>query len=91
MGTQELLDRVAHQVRSHCAAKGYVSGPHWNPLTPRDSVAAFAMAQALFQGGRFDDYVAIAPEGHVYGYFFERLGARAGRTHQTLPQLLENP
>jgi hypothetical protein len=74
MVSQRLLDRVAENIRSHCAAKGYVSGPNWNPLTPQDSVAAFAMARWLQQSGRFDDYLAVAPEGHVFGYFFERLG-----------------
>jgi hypothetical protein len=51
-----------------------MGGPGWNPLAPRDSVAAFQMARDLVRGGRFDHYVAVAPEGHVYGYFFERLG-----------------
>ena len=74
MVSQELLDQIAEDIRGHCAGKGYVSGPNWNPLTPRDSVAALAMARALTQQGRFDAYLAIAPEGHVYGYFFERLG-----------------
>src|SRR5262245_46730976 len=70
----DLLNRVAAVVRRHCAARGYVEGPGWNPLAPRDSVAAYQMARALVQGGGFDGYVAVAPEGHVYGYFFERLG-----------------
>jgi len=76
MISQPLLDRVSDNIRGHCAAKGYVRGPNWNPLTPWDSVAALAMARSLRQSGRFDDYVAIAPEGHVYGYFLERLGSR---------------
>jgi hypothetical protein len=76
MVPRELLDRVAEDIRRYCAAKGYVAGPNWNPLVPWDSVAAFAMAKALVSSGQFDDYLAIAPEGHVYGYFFERLGAR---------------
>lgn len=74
MVSQQLLDRISDNVRGHCAGKGYVRGPNWNPLTPWDSVAALAMARSLQQSGRFDDYVAMAPEGHVYGYFFERLG-----------------
>jgi hypothetical protein len=76
MVSQHLLDFIAGEVRRHCAVKGYVSGPNWNPLTPRDSIAALAMARSLLRAGRFDHYLAIAPEGHVYGYFFERLGAR---------------
>jgi hypothetical protein len=76
MALSELLDLAHADIRAHCAAKGYVSGPHWNPLVPQDSVAALGMARWLLESGRFDDYIAVAPEGHVYGYFFERLGAR---------------
>ena len=75
MVTQQLLDRVSEDVRRHCAARGYVSGPNWNPLTPRDRVAALAMAKSLVAAQLFDHYLAIAPEGHVYGYFFERAPA----------------
>jgi hypothetical protein len=76
MVSPELLHRVADKIRRHFAALGYVRGPNWNPLTAWDSVAAFAMARQLVQSGQFDDYVAIALEGHVYGYFFERTGVR---------------
>ncbi len=71
-----LLEQIAEAVRGHCAAKGYIRGPNWNPLVPHDSIAALAMARILTGPGRFDHYLAIAPEGHVYGFFFERLGAR---------------
>lgn len=76
MVSKELLRRVADEARQHCAAKGYLSGPNWNPLVPYKSVAAFAMAKRLTESGDFDAYVAVAPEGHVYGYFFERFGVR---------------
>ncbi len=33
------------------------------------------MAQHLTQEVTFDRYIAVAPEGHVYGYFFEHFGA----------------
>jgi hypothetical protein len=75
MVSTELLEQVARAVRDHCTAKGYVRGPHWNPLTPQDSVAALGMAWVLTRPERFDHYIAVAPEGHVYGFFFERLGA----------------
>ncbi len=74
MISPELLQRVAGQCVKHCAARGYSDGPNWNPLTPWDGVAALAMARLLV--GQFDHFVAIAPEGHVYGYFFEQLGSR---------------
>jgi hypothetical protein len=60
MVPQLLLDCISDNIRDHCAAKGYVSGPNWNPLTPQDSVATLAMARLLVQSGRFDDYIAIA-------------------------------
>jgi hypoxanthine phosphoribosyltransferase len=34
------------------------------------------MARLLVGSGDFDHFVAVAPEGHVYGYFLERLGAK---------------
>jgi hypothetical protein len=71
-----LLEQVAEAVRGHCTAKGYVGGRNWNPLTPYDSVAALAMARYLIGLRAFDRYVALAPEGNVYGFFFERLGAQ---------------
>lgn len=79
MISQQLLDEVASQVRQHCRqhcrqAKGYEEGPWVNPLTPSDSVSAFMMARFLTEEKTFDQYVSVAPEGHVYGYFFERLG-----------------
>jgi len=73
---QQLSKQVVQQARQHCATKGYVGGPNWNPLEPQDPVAAFAMARSLIASRRFDHYVAVAPEGHAYGYFFERLGVR---------------
>ncbi|MGP0065064.1 MAG: hypothetical protein ACLQGP_15890 [Isosphaeraceae bacterium] len=75
MVSTQLLEQVAEAVRDYCAAKGYVRGSNWNPLTPQDSVAALAMARVLIGSGAFDHYIAVAPEGHVYGFFFERLGA----------------
>ncbi len=71
-----LLERVGQAVRDHCAANGYAGGRNWNPLTPQDCVAAWAMARHLTGSGEFDHYIAVAPEGHVYGFFFERLGAQ---------------
>jgi hypothetical protein len=70
----KLLEDVSRRAREHCAARGYVSGPNWNPLEPHDPVAAFAVARLLVGSGRFDCFVAVAPEGHVYGFFFEELG-----------------
>jgi len=80
-----LLKRVAVLAREHCARRGYVEGPNWNPLVPQDAVVALAMARSLIGSRRFDHYVAVAPEGHAYGYFFERLGVRVGSVFVDYP------
>jgi hypothetical protein len=54
-------------------------------LTPIDSVSAFAMARFLTEENVFDVCVSVAPEGHVYGYFFERLGASVLSVHVDYP------
>ena len=82
----ELLEKVNSQVRQHCRqAKGYEKGPWVNPLVPSDCVSAFAMARALTQPGNFDHYVAVAPEGHVYGFFFQQLGFTVLSVHVDYP------
>ena len=75
MVPRQLLDAVLADVRRHCQARGYREGPGVNNFVPHDAVAAFGMAERLV-AARFDHYLAVAPEGHVYGYFFERLGVR---------------
>jgi hypothetical protein len=74
MVPRPVQDRVLADVRRHCAAKGYREGPGVNNFVPHDCVAAFAMARSLTGSGLFDHYVAVAPEGPIYGYFFECLG-----------------
>ena len=76
MGPSQIRDRVRADVRRHCEGKGYREGPGVNNFVPHDCVAAFAMARSLTGSGFFDRYIAVAPEGHIYGYFFERLGAQ---------------
>jgi len=83
---EELLDKVLSEVREHCRrAKGYEEGPWVNPLVPSDCVSALMMARILTEGEPFDQYVAVAPEGHVYGYFFERFGCRVLAVHVDYP------
>jgi hypothetical protein len=67
-------DQVLAAVKRHCEAKGYAEGPGVNDFAPHDAVAAFAMARLLVREG-FDHFVAVAPEGHIYGFFLEKLGA----------------
>lgn len=67
-------ERLHAAIARHCAALGYVDGPNWNALVPVDPVAAFALTGLLARSGLFDHIVAVAPEGHVYGYFFAQLG-----------------
>jgi hypothetical protein len=76
MTTSEVRDRVLADVRRHCQAKGYHEGPGVNNFVPHDCVAAFAMARLLIDSSGFDEYIAVAPEGHIYGYFFEQFSVR---------------
>jgi len=83
---QELLDRVLADVKLHCRrSKGYEEGGWVNPLVPYDSVSAFTMAQFLRTKGVFDHCIAVAPEGHVYGYFFEKLDVPVLSVHVDYP------
>jgi hypothetical protein len=75
MVSRQVLGALLADVRRHCEARGYHEGPGVNNFVPHDAVAAFGMAELLVVAG-FDRHLAIAPEGHIYGYFFERLGAR---------------
>lgn len=83
---KKLLDKVIAQVRQHCRrAKGYEEGLWVNPLVPADCVSAFMMARLVTEQEAFDHYVAVAPEGHVYGFFFEQLGVRVLSVHVDYP------
>ena len=76
MVPQQLLDKVATDVLRHCReSKGYDDSPGVNALVPVDSVDAFAMAKSLTAENAYDYCVSVTPEGHVYGYFFEKFGA----------------
>ncbi|NQT17435.1 MAG: hypothetical protein HQ582_32065 [Planctomycetes bacterium] len=71
---QKLLDQVLADVKLHCRrSKGYEEGGWVNLYVPHDCVSAFAMAQFPRTTDVFDRCIAVAPEGHVYGYFFEKL------------------
>lgn len=83
---QDLLERVVADVSRHVrTSKGYEIQSFVNPLTPIDSVSAFAMARLLTEENVFDVCISVAPEGHVYGYFFERLGASVLSVHVDYP------
>lgn len=71
-----ITDRIREEVHSYCLSKGYQEGNGVNNFVPHDSVAAFQMAKLLTQQEPFEHYISIAPEGYIYSYFFERLGAR---------------
>jgi len=86
MISPELLDRVVADVGKHVReSKGYETESWINPLTPVDSIAAFAMAKALTEEQLFDHCVSVAPEGHVYGYFFHCFGASILSVHVDYP------
>jgi hypothetical protein len=84
---KELLERVLSEVDKHVrASKGYETESWINPLAPVDSVAAFTMARVLTEQHRFDVCISVAPEGHVYGYFFEKcFGASILSVHVDYP------
>ncbi|MBV5339895.1 MAG: hypothetical protein J0665_10115 [Deltaproteobacteria bacterium] len=73
MVSRQLINALLVDVRRHCQTKGYREGPGVNNFIPHDLVDAYGMAKYLVTAG-FDKYLAIAPEGHIYGYFFERMG-----------------
>lgn len=86
MVSPELLEQVVADVGKHVRqAKGFEEESWINPLTPVNSVAAFAMAKLLTEQAAFDHCVSVAPEGHVYGFFFERLGASILSVHVDYP------
>lgn len=63
-------------VRAHVHRRGYREGEGINNFVPHDPVAAFGMAGYLLREHAHDVYLAVAPEGHIYGFFLEQLGAR---------------
>lgn len=70
---QELIDRVVESVEHYVRdTKGYEQHEWGNPLSPVDVISAFTMAKLLTESGDYNQYVAVAPEGHIYGYFFDR-------------------
>ncbi|MCA9135415.1 MAG: hypothetical protein KDB00_01615 [Planctomycetales bacterium] len=86
MVSRDLLDRVADAVGKHVrASKGFEEESFVNPLMPVDCVAAFVMAEQLTREETFDFLVSVAPEGHVYGYFFEMLGNSVLSVHVDYP------
>ena len=72
MQTKSIYSEVCKDVQRHCMAKGYLEGNGVNNFIPHDAIASFGMAKLL--AGKFDRYVAVAPEGHIYSYFLERMG-----------------
>ena len=88
MVEQDLLRDVAARVESHVrSSKGFEEESFVNPFTPVDSVAAFAAARRLMAERSHDVCIAVAPEGHVYGFFFEHFGANVLSVHVGYPPL----
>ncbi len=80
-----MVDRVLGEVEAHCLARGGRPGPGVNNFVPNDPVAAFTTAQTIIRERVIDEYVAVAPEGHIYGWFFEQLGAPVRSLHVDYP------
>ena len=72
MNAKMIYSAICKDVQRYCRAKGYHEGDGVNNFIPHDAVASFGVAKLL--AGKFDRYVAVAPEGHIYGYFLERMG-----------------
>ncbi len=86
MVQQELLGDVARLVESHVRhSKGFEEESFVNPFTPVDCVSACAAARRLMMERSYDVYIAVAPEGHVYGFFFEYFGAQVLSVHVGYP------
>jgi hypothetical protein len=83
---QEIMHDLATRIEDHvCNSKGFEEESFVNPFSPVDSLSAFAAAQLLIAEHRHDVYVAVAPEGHVYGFFFEHFGANVLSVHVGYP------
>ncbi|MCS7466932.1 phosphoribosyltransferase domain-containing protein [Stieleria sp. ICT_E10.1] len=83
---QELLRDVAARVEIHVRnSKGFEEESFVNPFSPVDSVSAFAAARRLVTERDHDAFIAVAPEGHVYGFFFEYWGASVLSVHVGYP------
>lgn len=81
-----LIRKVEAAVLDHVRkSAGYEEVSMLNPLEPHNCVAAFAMSRLLFQTESFDYCISVAPEGHLYGYFFELLGAEVLSVHVDYP------
>jgi hypoxanthine phosphoribosyltransferase len=75
MISRSILGAVLNDVSLYCRGKGYREVASVNNFVPHDLVASFGMAKMLINDG-FDCFLAVAPEGHIYGYFLDRLGVR---------------
>ncbi len=82
----EIYRAVCGAVKSYCEEKGYREGPGVNNFVPHDAILAFGMARHLVRDvDGFDHYLAVAPEGHIYGYFFEQFGVKTMEVHVPYP------
>jgi hypothetical protein len=75
MSFWEIEEQVKEKVRAYCHNKGFQETEDTNNFIPHDCIKAFQMAKLLTSQG-FDIYLAIAPEGFIYSYFFEAFGAK---------------
>ncbi len=81
-----LMEFVIAEVSRHVrSSRGYETESFVNPFTPVDSVSAFVLARTLTEQHEFDACVSVAPEGHVYGYFFQLFNAPIVSVHVDYP------
>lgn len=68
---KEITARVYQEIEAHCVKRGGILGPNVNRFVPHDLVTSFAVARRL--STRYQGFVAVAPEGHMYSWFLETL------------------
>ncbi|MBK5275605.1 MAG: hypothetical protein JJE30_11205 [Desulfuromonadales bacterium] len=81
----DIYRSVCEDIAHYCLGKGYREGPGINNFVPHDAVAAFGMAKQLICANGFDLYLSVAPEGHIYGYFFEKMGCETMEIYVPYP------
>ncbi|WP_182869103.1 phosphoribosyltransferase [Stieleria mannarensis] len=83
---QEFMHDLANRIENHVRnSKGFEEDSFVNPFSPVDSVSAFAAARRIIAEHNHDVFIAVAPEGHVYGFFFEHFGASVLSVHVGYP------
>lgn len=74
MVSERIVKRVVKNLKAFYDKKGVVENGNLTEFVSHDAVAALAMARYLTKSGKFDRYLAVAPEALSYSYFLEAIG-----------------